>query len=190
MLLTSALVYLPNTYREFEAAQAYTVFEYIFYCLGNYERPDYETSTIPNVVPLPAKVTCYHVLVGSNSIRLTDPRCNYVLKLENACSLQIDFEQFYTLCPKDFLQVGPNHRICGSINTGTTQLVPVTSGVIEISLVRSDPTYLNDFYDLNIRQISCLPPLTPSAPPKPNYGNMGCQDSNGGIPNCVPNACH
>ena len=176
-------------YREFEAAQAYIVFEY-FIVIGNYERPDYETSTIPNVVPLPAKVTCYHVLVGSNSIRLTDPRCNYVLKLENACSLQIDFEQFYTLCPKDFLQVGPNHRICGSVNTGTTQLVPVNSGVIEISLVRSDPTYLNDFYDLNIRQISCLPPLTPSSPPKPNYGNMGCQDSKGGIPNCVPNACH
>ena len=115
-------------------------YAYSRFILGNYELPDYQTTTAANLFI--ERVNCYNRLTGSLPIRLTDPQCNYTLELENACFLQIDFQQFFTVCPEDFLQVGSNQRICGSANTGTTQLVTVNSNLVSISYVRLNPSDL------------------------------------------------
>ena len=139
-------------------------------------------------------MSCHHRLT-KNPIELTYPQCNYYnLEMENACFLQIDFKQFYTVCPYDFLQVGPSHRICGLAKSGTTQLVPVNSNSIQISLVRTNPNSF-DQYELMVKPISCLPPSDFSPPltqlyekipetenTKPNNYNLPNLDTSGWRP--------
>ena len=109
----------------------------------------YVTSTLN---PPLESMSCHHRLT-KNPIELTYPQCNYYnLEMENTCFLQIDFKQFYTVCPYDFLQVGPSHRICGLAKSGTTQLVPINSNSIQISLVRTNPNSF-DQYELMVKPI-------------------------------------
>ena len=84
--------------------------------------------------------------------------------MQDACFIQIDFQQFFSVCPEDFLQVGPNQRICGSANSGTTQLIPINSNLISITYIRSNPDSLYE-YDLTVKQIGCIPALTSTSKP-------------------------